>query len=103
MRGIEAVVPGRMLRIRRCDEGRPARIGGRRRVPVLTRARNRVPWPPEVVVVLVIPAVDRRIRAAEVLQRQEPRRIGGLQAVSCDELAGDLVPAQAWRALPPLG
>src|SRR5262245_58086417 len=49
--GIEAVVPGRMLGIGSGDEGGPARIGSSRRVPVLTSPRNRVPRPPEVVVV----------------------------------------------------
>ena len=80
-----------------------AGVGHRRGVAVLRRSWDRVPRPPEVEVVLVVPAVDRRVRPAQVLQREEPRAVGGVEAVPCDELPGDLVPAQNGCALPPLG
>ena len=95
--------PDGVLRVRRGDQGRPAWLGNRRGVVVLTRPRDRVPRPPEVVVVLVVPAVDRRIRPAQVLQCQEPCAVGGVEVIPRDELSGDFVPAQDGRALPPLG
>ena len=91
---VEAVVSRGPLGIRRGDERRPARVSVRRGVVVLCRSWDGVPRPPEVEVVLVVPAVDRRVRSGQVLQRQEPRAVGGVEVVPCDELAGDLVPAQ---------
>ena len=52
--------------------------------------------------VLVIPAVDRRVRAAQVLQREKPGAVGGVEIGACDELPGDLVPTLDGCALPPL-
>ena len=69
-------------------------VGLRRGVAVLHRSWDRVPRPPEVEVVLVVPAVDRRVRAAQVLQREEPRAVGGVETGPCDELPGDFVPAR---------
>ena len=57
-------------------------------VPVLRRSWDRVPRPPEVEVVLVVPAVDRRVRPAQVLQREEPRAVGGVETGPGDELRG---------------
>ena len=59
-----------MLGVRRRDQRRPAGLRLSRRVAVLRRPRDRVPRPPEVPVVLVVPAVDRRVGSAEVLHRQ---------------------------------
>ena len=64
---------------------------------------DRVPRPPEVEVVLVVPAIDRRIGPTHVLQREESRRVGGAEIVPCDELSGDFVPAKDRCALPPPG
>ena len=72
-------------------------------IAVVQRRGDRVPRPPEVEVVLVVPAVDRRVRPTQVLQREESRGVGGVEVVACDELPGDLVPTQDGCALPPLG
>ena len=60
--GVEAVVPRDPLGIRRRDERRPGRVGCRVRRSRRPARRDRVPRPPEVEVVLVVPAVDRRVR-----------------------------------------
>ena len=101
--GVEAVVSRGPLGIRRGEERRPGRVCLGAVVLVVQRRGDRVPRPPEVEVVLVVPAVDRRVRAAEVLQREEPRAVGGVEAGPFDELTGDFVPAQDGCALPPLG
>ena len=101
MRAVVADVPRRVLGVRRRDERRPGRVGGRRRVGVLVRPRNRVPRPPEVEVVLVVPAVDPRVRRAQVRHREDSRAVGDVQPVPCDEVTGDGVPARDRRALPP--
>ena len=101
--GIEAVVSRGPLGVRRGEKRCPGRVGLRCGVAILRRSWNRVPRPPEVEVVLVVPAVDRRVRPAEVLQREEPRTVGGVEVGSCDELPGDFVPAQDGCALPPPG
>jgi hypothetical protein len=80
------------LGIRRGEERRPGRVGIRGEVSILQRSWNRVPRPPEVEVVLVVPAVDRRVRPAQVLQREESRAVGGVEVVPCDELPCDFVP-----------
>ena len=72
-------------------------------VPVLGHSCKCVPRPPEVEVVLVVPAVDRRVRSAEVLQCEEPCALGSVEVGSCDELPGDFVPALDGRTLPPPG
>ena len=96
-------MPRDPLGIRRGDERRPRRVGVPWRRFHRPSSRDRVPRPPEVEVVLVVPAVDRRVRPAHVQQREESRGVGGVEVVPGDELPGDLVPAQTWRALPPLG
>ena len=103
MRGVLTVVSRRPLRIRRGDERRPACVGGRRSVAVLGRPGDGVPRPPEVEVVLVVPAVDRCVRRAQVLHCEQPGGVGGVEVVPCDELAGHFVPAPGGCALPPLG
>src|SRR5918993_3781420 len=99
----EAVVSRSPLGIRRGEERRPGRVRFRGGVSILRRSWNRVPRPPEVVVVLVVPAVDRRVRPAQVLQREEPRAVGGVETGPCDELPGNFVPTQYGCALPPPG
>ena len=74
-----------------------------RRVAVLRCPGDRVPRPPEVPVVLVVPAVDRRVGSAEVLHREEPGGGGDVEALTGDELPRDGVPARDRRALPPTG
>ncbi len=91
---VEAVVSRDPLGIRRGDERRPGRVGIRGVVSILQRSGNRVPRPPEVVVVLVVPAVDRRVRPAQVLQREEPCAVCGVETGPCDELPGDFVPTR---------
>jgi hypothetical protein len=60
---VEAEMPGRVVGIRCGDECRPRWVGRSRWVAVLVCSRDRVPWPPGVRVVLVVPAVDRRVRS----------------------------------------
>ncbi len=103
MRGVLTVVSRRPLRIRRGDEGRPPCLCGRRWVAILLRPRDGVPRPPEVEVILVVPAVDRCVGRAQVLHCEQPGGVGGVEVVPCDELAGHLVPAPGGCALPPLG
>src|ERR687897_1821838 len=103
VRAIEAVVSRGPLRVGGGEQRRPGGVGFGGGVAVLAGAYDRVPGPPEVVVVLVVPAGDRRVGAAEVLQREQPGAVGGAQVGAGDELAGDLVPADDRCALPPLG
>src|SRR3954462_5179895 len=65
---VQAVVSGDPLGIRRADERRPGGVRYRVFTLVLSRSWNGVPRPPEVEVVLVVPAVDRRVRGAQVLK-----------------------------------
>ena len=71
---VEAVVSRGPLGIRRGKERRPGRVGIRSAVPILQSSWNRVPRPPEVEVVLIVPAVDRRVRRAQDLQGLEPEQ-----------------------------
>src|SRR4029079_2142468 len=96
-------MPGGPLRIGRADERRPGRVGGRVRIAILSGSGDRVPRPPEVEVVLVVPTVDRRVRPTHVQQCEESRAVGGVAIVPRDELPGDVVPTDAWGALPPPG
>ena len=74
-----------------------------RGVAVVCRPADRLKRSPEAEVVLVVPGVDRRVRGREVFHREKTGGVGNVEMVSCDELAGDVVPPRHWVALPPLG
>ena len=95
-------MPGRVVGVGRRDERRPRRVGRSIRVALrrLPRPADRLKRPPEVEVVLVVPAVDRRVRAAQVHHREETRTVGGVEVVSCDEVSRDRAPAHDGVALP---
>src|SRR5207344_697631 len=74
-----------------------------RGVVVVRRPADRLKRPPAAEVVLVVPGVDRCVGRCQVLHREETCAVSSVEMVSCDELAGDVVPARDGVALPPLG
>src|SRR3954453_22827214 len=72
---VEAKVARRVLGIRRSDQRHTGGVGLGGRIAVLRCTYDRVPWAPQVPVVLVVPAVDRRVGLAEVLQREQARGV----------------------------
>ena len=52
-------------------------------LPSLVRLVDRLPRPPEVPVVLVVPAADRRVRAAQVQLREQQRAVSDVDGRSC--------------------
>ena len=92
----------RRRRLRRRGEQRlPVRIGHGRRVAVGARLPDRRAGPPEVPVVLVVPAADRRVGRSEVDDRVEARLVGRVEAEPrCELVTGELVPERDRRELP---
>ena len=103
VRTVEPEVSRRVVGVGRGDQRRPRQVRRRRGVAVGCRPADRLKRPPEAEVVLVVPGVDRRVRRREVLHREKTGGVGNVEMVSCDELAGDVVPARHRVALPPLG
>jgi hypothetical protein len=88
---VEAHVPGRVVGVGRRQQRRPGRVRLGRRVPVQVGVSDRRPRPPEVEVVLVVPAVDRRIRAAQVHHREQKGTVGDNKFVSLSSVGGPAV------------
>ena len=84
----------------RAEQRLPLRIGDRRRVAVGVRLTDRGPRPPEVPVVLVVPARDRRVGSREVDHRVEPGLVGGVEAGAAGEVEHEVVPERDRRELP---
>src|SRR4030095_9219161 len=93
VRAVVAEMSRWVLWIGRGEQRCPTRLGSGRRVAVLRRPWDRIPRPPEVPVVLVVPAVDPRIRSTQVRHREEAGAVGDVDRFSSDELAGGGVPA----------
>ena len=68
---VETHVTRRVIGIRGASQGRPARLGLSPGCCPPGPGRSR-PGPPEVEVVLVVPAVDRRVRGGQVHHREQP-------------------------------
>ena len=58
------------------------RCRGRIGVAVGVRPANRLTWPPEVEVVLVVPAVDRGVCAGQIQHREQERAVSEIDAVA---------------------
>jgi hypothetical protein len=71
---VQRKVPRRMFRVRRGEERRPG--------------WDRIPRPPEVPEVLVVPAVDGRVRAGQVHHRKQACAVGHVDRAPFDEIRG---------------
>ena len=82
VRTVQTEVPGRVLGVGRGEERRPRRVRLGRGIAVPVRLVDRLPRSPEVPVVLVVPAADRRVRAAQVQLRKQEGAVDDVDAVA---------------------
>src|SRR5207249_549701 len=101
VRAVATEVPRWVLGVRRCEKRCPGGVGVGVRIAVLVRPLDRRPRTPEVPIVLVVPAVDRSVRGAQVQHREEEGAVTDVDGVLVDQVPGDAVPRQRRRgALP---
>ena len=83
------------------EQRRPGRVGLRARVAVHLGLADRGDRPPEVPVVLVVPAADRPVGAGEVGHREEPGGADDVEPAADDHVPQDPVPERRAVVLPP--